>query len=133
MDPIGRAIPTTCPACGVGAVSGLCTLTRADPTPVPESLGPVETLACDCCGLWIRNGVVVERGVEVGPDDVRASARLYAAAADPDELWISPDARPLRLVPTETGARGAVNPTWPAISSITIHLVRPHGPGRAAR
>ena len=128
MSPIGRAVPCSCPGCGVGEASGLCTLTRAADAPAAGSFEPVETLFCDCCGLWVRNGVLQAHGVDLDPDDVRAAARLHAPTARPDELYVEPEARPVRLVPTEVGADSAAAPAWPEISSITLHLARPRRP-----
>ena len=126
MPSIGRAVATTCPACGVGEPTGLCTLTRGNPDPVPGSGGPVETLQCDCCGLWIRNGIVVERGVPLEPDDVRAIVRPRADD-EAEDVYVAPELRPLRLVPTYAWADPSA-PRWPEareLTSITWRYGRP--------
>ena len=126
MSAIGRAVATTCPACGVGEPTGLCTLTRGNPDPVPGSMGPVETLQCDCCGLWIRDGVVVERGAPLEPADVRAMVGPRPGD-EAEDVYVAPELRPLRLVPTYAWA-DPFAPRWPeahALTSITLHFSRP--------
>ncbi len=125
MPTLGSAVATTCPACGVGELTGLCTLTRGNPDPVPASLGPVETLFCDACGFWLRNGVVLERGVALEPADVRALAGNQSSD-ELEDCYVAPELRPLRLVPTDAWA----DPSSPAapeareLTSITLHFGR---------
>ncbi len=114
MKPIGRAMPVTCPACGIGAVAGRCTLTR----------GAIVTLYCDACALHIENGIVLAHGVDIDPDDIRDLARRRAPNASPEELYIAPEARPLLLVPTDAGDPDEHATDWPPITSLTIRFAR---------
>ena len=125
MPALGRAVATTCPACGAGEPTGLCTLTRGNPEPVPGSMGPVETLLCDVCGFWLRNGVVLERGVALEPADVRAIAG-NRSSDESEDCYVAPELRPLRLVPTYAWADPAA-PAWPEaheLTSVTLHFGR---------
>lgn len=114
-DRLGAAIAITCPACGVGAVTGVCTLTR----------GEVETMFCDSCALYVRNGVVVARGVEIDPDDVREIGRMHAPLAPADALYTEPDARPVRLLARGPGILVEADPDERVITSLTIRFARP--------
>lgn len=112
MRTLGAARFVTCPGCGVGEATALCTLTR----------GEVETLACDACRLLLRDGVIIERGVDLGPDDVRHIGGLALERGADSELYVPPEARSLRL-----HAVSSAEPTGeslPAISSITIRFTR---------
>ena len=88
VQQFGQAAPVTCPACGVGAASGLCTLTR----------GEIVTLSCGICGLQVRDGIVLQHGIDIDPDEIRDMADARQGA-DPREWYITPEARALRLVP----------------------------------
>ena len=114
-DRLGAATAITCPACGIGDVAGVCTLTR----------GQVETLMCAACGLYVRNGVVTAHGVDLDPDDVRALARMHAPLALADELYCDPDARPVRLVARAFEVSLTAGRDEPRIRSITVHFTRP--------
>lgn len=133
MPQLGRAVPITCPGCGIGQITGQCTRTPAAEHPAPGSLGPVETVYCETCGLWIRNGLLEARGVDLRPDDVREIARLHAPNADPESWYMVPEARPVRLMPTTVETSGLAGFRWPEISSVTIHFVRPRPAERNAR
>lgn len=114
-DRLGAATVITCPACGVGAVAGVCTLTR----------GQVETLMCAACGLYVRNGVVTVHGVDLDPDDVRALARMHAPLALADELYCDPETRPVRLLAWGHPVSLTADRDEPRIRSITVHFARP--------
>ncbi len=124
---IGRAIAITCPACGIGEVAAQCWYTPAVESTTPGAGPGVETLRCDTCGIWVRDGAVLSRGVDLDVDDVRETARFRAGEDTPiEELYLPPDARPVRLIPT--GVYGAASGVpWTAIgpiSSVTFHLAR---------
>ena len=114
MQQFGLAAPVTCPACGVGAVAGTCTLTR----------GEVVTLSCSTCGLRVRNGVVLQRGVDVDPDEIRGLAELRDPSENPRMWYIAPEARPLLLIPTDAVTVSMTDPEWPTISSVTVRFAR---------
>ena len=122
MRQFGAAEPVTCPACGVGAAAGSCTLTR----------GAVVTLSCSTCGLRIRNGVVLEHGVDIDPDEVRELAERHAPWASHQERYVAPEARPLLLVPTDAVEVPTPGPAWPPIASLTVRFARPR-PTKATR
>jgi len=113
---LGAADFVTCPACGtVGERSGLCTLTR----------GETETVACDACNLWIRDGVLIERGVALDPDVVVELGHARAPLAPVDELYCAPDRRPVRLIASWAGHPAEGAPALPTVTSITLRLARP--------
>ncbi len=127
MRTIGRAIAIACPACGIGEVAAQCWYTPAVESSAPDAGPGVETLRCEACGIWVRDGAVLSRGVDLDVDDVRETARFHAGDDVPIEgLYLPPDARPVRLMPT--GAPGATaRAPWSSlgpVSSITIHLAR---------
>ena len=122
MQQFGQADPVTCPACGVGAASGLCTLTR----------GEIVTLTCAICGLRVRDGIVLEHGIDIEPDEIREMAD-GRPEANPREWYIAPEARPLLLVPTDAVMAGDPEPEWPPISSVTVRFARRHQTGDRAR
>jgi hypothetical protein len=96
-------------------VTGLCTITW----------GEVQTLLCDLCDLYLREGVVLARGVVLDPDDVVELGRARAPLAPIDGLYIAPDRRPVRLVASGPGHPAEGAPTWPEVTSLTIHFARP--------
>ena len=117
-DRLGAATAITCPACGIGDVAGVCTLTR----------GQVETLMCAACGLYVRNGVVTAHGVDLDSDDVRALARMHSPLASADELYRDPDARPVRLLARGYPVSLTADRDEPPVRSITVRFGRPcHG------
>ena len=114
MPTLGAARAITCPACGVGQATGLCTLTR----------GEVETLVCDLCTFYLRNGIVLERGVVLNPDDVVEFGRRRAPFAPDAEIYLDLDRRPVRLV--ASGLGGSVDgAALPPMTSLTIRFARP--------
>ena len=113
VQQFGSAAPVTCPACGVGAASGLCTLTR----------GEIVTLRCAVCGLQVRDGIVLEHGIDIDPDEIREMADRHPEA-NPREWFIAPEARPLLLVPTDRVSAGEPAPGWPPISAVTVRFAR---------
>jgi hypothetical protein len=112
--PIGAAHFIVCPACGVGEVTRLCTITQ----------GQVESLICDACDLYLRNAVVIARGVAIDPDDVVELGRAKAPFASVDELYVTPDRRPVRLEVSWPGRPMEGAPALPVVSSITLHFAR---------
>ncbi len=122
VQQFGHAAPVTCPACGVGAASGLCTLTR----------GEIVTLSCGICGLRVRDGIVLEHGIDIDPDEIREMAD-GRPGANPREWYIAPEARPLRLLPTDAVRAGEPEPEWPPISSLTVRFARRRRTGTGER
>jgi hypothetical protein len=116
--PIGAAQPATCPACGVGELTGLCTLTR----------GEVESVVCDACLFYVRDGVVLRRGVDLDPADVLALGRAQAPFAPDDEVCVAPEGRPVRLLANWPGHPAAGAPAWPVMTSLTVRFARPRVP-----
>lgn len=118
-------VACTCPACGVGESTGLCTLARGAGDAGPGSLGPSATLDCRACGYWLRDGIVLSRGVALEPEDVRALAAEHAPE-DAEAGYVAPDARQLRLVPIYVWELHAA-PAWSQarqVTSITLHFGR---------
>ena len=124
MGTIGNAQSVTCPGCGIGDVANQCWYTPPSDRLVPGALRSIDTLWCDACGLWIRDGVVVAHGVDLGPDDVVEIARRHAPEVELDALYVAPEERPLRLTPTVGVPWTAGVPWATGVSSITIHLAR---------
>ena len=124
MGAIGNATSVTCPGCGIGDVANMAWYTPPADELVPGALRSVATMWCDCCGMWIRDGVVIAHGVDIGPDDVREIAARHAPEAELDALWVAPEERPLRLSATVGLPWSAGLPWMSGVSSITIHLAR---------
>lgn len=123
-----RAVACTCPACGVGESTGLCTLTREPGDPGADLLGLRATVYCDACRYWLQDGIVLARGVALDPEDVR----MLAGARTSNELessYLAPESRPLRLVPTYVWdlASTAVGTEPRRLTSITLHFGRVRG------